>query len=121
MTLLNLIDRMGERRDGVEQGLTTALREFFQEFEHTTSRMSQVLYSRRNDPDFESKSQWMDRWCDLTFRFSVYALTSFWIPDKTEETTIRMTMNVRTGRTVTSSVTNPMQVPREYRRTTRDI
>ena len=122
--LWNFINRLGERRK--EQDLPTALREFIHDFEHDTGRMFQMLCSRpeaaATDPDIE----WFSCWCDLVYRLSTYAIVSFWIDDKTEErvTNITMRMNLTTSKTAVEQehrITKPMQVPKRYRRSSKDI
>ena len=125
-TLGNFVNQLGKRRNIEKQDLDTALREFFHAFEKETGRMFQMLHSRPEasptDPVFEQ----FDRWCDLIYRLSTYAIVSFWIDDKTEErvTNIKMTMNPTTGQTTVQQehqVSKPMRVPKEYRHTTRKI
>ena len=55
-------------------------------------------------------------WFELCFRFSIYALTSSWIDDKIEESTIKIDLNVSTGKAITETITTKeMKVPRKYR------
>ena len=118
------INRLGERRNIDKQDLPTALREFIQEFEHSTARMLQMLHSRPDASDSDGEVDETSRWCDLVFRLAIYALISFWIDDKTEEmvTNIKMTMNLTPGTTtVEHRIVKAMHVPRKYRRATEDI
>ena len=124
--LWRFLNRLGERRHVKGQELPTVLREFIQEFEHSTGRMFQMLFAKpgaiENDPDVER----IVRWWDLVYRLSTYAIVSFWIDDKTEEsfTNIKLTLNPSTGATTVEEErrkTKTMQVPRAYRRSTRKI
>ncbi len=124
--LSRFLNGLGERRFVEGQDLPTALREFIQEFEHSTGRMFQMLSSRpdafQGDPDVERIS----RWCDLIYRYSTYALASFWIDDKTEESIIdiKITLNPKTGEATVKEEhkkTKTMHVPRAYRRSTKKI
>ena len=114
-TFLN--STLGQRRHLEKQDLATALREFIQEFEHSTGRMYQMLYSRSNDLDIEHTLHWFD----LVYRFSTYALISFWIDDKTEENSLKITINTTTGKTTQKRTRNEMQVPPKYRHTTKKL
>ena len=111
-TFLN--STLGQRRHLEKQDLATALREFIQEFEHSTGRMYQMLYSRSNDLDIEHTLHWFD----LVYRFSTYALISFWFDDKTEENSVKITINTTTWKTTQKWTRNEMQVPKQYRRAT---
>ena len=121
-----LIDRLGERRYIKKQDLPTALREFIQEFEHTTERMFQVLHSQPDASIRDSNIEIISRWCDFAFRCAIYALTSFWIDDKAEErvTSIKMAIDCTTGRTTRTEVEHwvkRMRVPKDYHHATRDF
>ena len=121
MELWSLVNRLNKQQD-----LPTVLREFIQAFEHTTGRMFQMLCSRPSAVDAESDIDRISRWCDFVFRLSTYAVVSSWIDDKTEEKSIgiRMTTNPITGETTVKEearTTKTMQVPKRYRRSTKDI
>ena len=120
-TLWTFLNRLGERRYVKKQDLATALREFIQEFEHSTGRMFQMLYSTSDDPDNDPDIERILRWFDLIYRLSTYALISFWIDDKTEEVSVRITMNLTTGKTTDEWTRNEMQVPKKYRRSAKKI
>lgn len=115
------LNRLGERRHGKRQDLATALREFIQEFEHTTDRMLQMLHSTSDDPDNDTNIERILRWFDLIYRLSTYALISSWIDDKTEEESLKMTVNLTTRTTTQRWTIKKMQVPKKYRRSTRAI
>ena len=121
------MNRLGERRHIKKQDLPTALREFIQEFEHTTERMFQMLHSQPDVSIRDSNIETTIRWCDFAFRCAIYALTAFWIDDKTEErvTSIEMEIDYTTGKTTRTKMEHwvrPMaRVPKKYRRTTKDI
>ena len=115
------LNQLGERRYGQRQDLATALREFIQEFEHSTGRMFQMLHSTSDDPDNDPNIERTLRWFDLIYRYSTYALISSWIDDKTQEESLKMTINLTTGATQQKWTRKEMQVPREYRRYTKTI
>ena len=60
-------------------------------------------------------------WFDLVYRFSTYAIISFWIDDKTETNSVKITMNLSTGEHREEWTRKEMKVPRKYRRTTRNL
>ena len=83
--------------------------------------MFQMLHSIpvATDPDAE-KCQ-VGRWIDLVYRFSTYAIVSYWIDDKAEENSAHITINLSTRESTTDLKHEPMRVPRMYRPTTRPI
>ena len=115
------LNRLGERRHVKGQDLATALREFIQEFEHTTARMLQMLHSTSDDPDNDTNIERILRWFDLIYRLSTYALISSWIDDKTEKDSLKMTVNLTTGTTTAERTREKMRIPKQYRRSTRTI
>ena len=119
--LWDFVNRLNKKQD-----LPTVLREFIQEFEHSTGRIFQMLCSRPPAVDADSDVERISRWCDFVFRLSTYGIVSSWIDDKTEEKaiSIRMTMNRTTGETTVKEehrTTKTMQVPKRYCRSTKDI
>ena len=112
---------LGQRRHLEKQDLATALREFIQEFEHSTGRMYQMLYSRPKNPDNNLDIERTLHWFDLVYRLSTYALISFWIDDKTERNSVKISMNLATGKTTQEWTRNKMRVPKKYRRATNKL
>ena len=82
--LLNLLKDLRQRRDLEQQSLETAMREFIQEFEHSTHRMYQLLYQAL-DPDNDEAVREIMGLFNWAYRFSTYALVSAWIDDKQED------------------------------------
>lgn len=124
--LRQFLGGLGERRYTKGQDLATAQREFIQEFEHSTGRMIQMLYSKSGDFQVDSEVEQICRWCDLIYRLSTYALVSFWIDDKTEEmvTDIKITLDAESGKVTVEEKhrkTKAMRVPKAYRRSTKKI
>ena len=97
------------------------MREFIQEFEHSTGGMYQMLHSLPVDSDSDENRCQIGRWIDLVCRFSTYAIVSFWIDDKSEENSAHITINLSTGESTTELKHEPMRVPRRYCPTTRPI
>ena len=64
-TLCTFLNTLGNRRDIEKQDLTVVLREFIQEFEHSTWRMYQMLYGIVDDPDNNPTLRKMLDWFDL--------------------------------------------------------
>lgn len=120
-TLLNLLKDMQRRHDLEKQDLATAMREFVQEFEHSTARIDQILHSeyahRQGAPDPDIVFDWMD----VVFRQSIYAILSTWIDDKTETRSVSIRIALATGETEEAWTHEPMTVPRKYRRATKRI
>ena len=112
---------LGRRRHLEKQDLATALREFIQKFEHSTDRIYQMLHGISGDPADNSDLERMLRWIELVYRYSTYAIISFWIDDKTEHNSVKITMNLGTGECGTEWTREEMKVPRKYRRATKNL
>lgn len=119
--LYRFINGLGKRRHIDKQPLKIALREFIQEFEHSTSRLYEMLYGTCDDPDNSSDIDRIVNWFDLVFRLSIFAVVSSWIDDKAEEGVVRVEVNMTTGETSEHSARKEMQVPRKYRHTTKKL
>ena len=83
--------------------------------------MWQMLHSTSDAPDNDTNIERILRWFDLIYRLSTYALISSSIDDKTEEESLKMTVNLTTGTTTQKRTKEKMQVPKKYRRSTRTI
>ena len=112
---------LGMRRFRDKQDLAVALREFIQEFEHSTERMRQLLYGIADDSDYKKKLDQMECWFRLIYRFSTYGIISYWIDDKTEENSVKTSVNLTTGKTIQDWTRKEMKVPRKYRHTTKKL
>ena len=112
---------LGRRRHIEKQDLATALREFIQEFEHSTDRMYQMLHGISDEPDDNPYLERMLRWLELVYRYSTYAIISFWIDDKTERNSVKITMNLGTGECKEEWTREEMKVPKKYRHATRKL
>ena len=119
--LWSVLNNLGARRDLDKQDLTTAMREFIQEFEHNTGRMYQMLYGAVERPDEDQSVTEIFEWCNLVFRISIYALLSGWINDKQDESVTRTTINMEIGGDMATvevsheSETREMTIPTKYR------
>ena len=112
------LNNLGQRRDSEKQDLQTALREFIQLFEHFERRMDQLLHQFAGRPAFDRKRARIREWTNLVFRISTYAIASFWIDDKQEEITGRITINIMTGERREEWNRIEMQIPKKYRAAT---
>ena len=119
MNLWVFLNRLGTRKDLQKQELATALREFIQEFEHSTAGMYEMLYGTSEDPDNNPKMREILEWFNLVYRLSTYSLISTWIDDKTEDVFTEISVNLATGERSEKTTRTPMQVPRKYRHRTR--
>ena len=63
----------------------------------------------------------MLRWFELVYRFSTYAIISFWIDDKMEHNSVKITMNLTTGKHRQEWTKVEMKVPKKYRQATRKL
>ncbi len=116
------ISRLGQVTD---TDLATALREFIHSFEHQTRRMYQMMFGLADSPNTDSDTPMnvtqLRSWIDLTYRASTYAIISIYIPDKQETGTLRIAVNLRTGKTTTERERTKAKLPRKYRNTTKRI
>ncbi len=119
--LWTFLNTLGTRRDIEKQDLTVVLREFIQEFEHSTWRMYQMLYGVFDDPDDNTALKQILDWFDLLYRLSTYAVISSWIDDKTEQVSVHITANLTTGDRTEQWTRNEMRVPKNYRHASRDL
>ena len=92
-TLRSFLNRLGARRDLDKQDLATAMREFIQEFEHTTGRLYQMLYGAVENPDDDPRVAEVFDWFNFVFRSAIYALLSGWIGDKQDDYRINLNPN----------------------------
>ena len=112
---------LGLRRDLNKQDLATVMREFIQEFEHTTGRMYQMLYGETPDNEDDQKIAEVFDWLNFVFRSAIYALLSGWIEDKQDHFAITTTINLTTGETYQERTGTEMTVPKKYRRATKRL
>ena len=102
-----------------EQDLTTVLREYFQEFEHSSSRLDEMIHQVALDRNDESIVADLWDWLALAFRNSVYAIVACWTPDKKQTATVHMEINITTGKTTQEWTREEMVVPKKYKRRTK--
>lgn len=119
--LSTFLNRLGKRRHIEKQDLAKILREFIQEFEHSIGGMYEMLYGISDDPDDNPELEWMLRWFELVYRFSTYAIISFWIDDKKEHNSVKITMNLGSGECKEEWTREEMKVPKKYRGTTKKL
>ena len=74
-----------------------------------------------DDSDYREKLDQMECWFHLIYRFSTYGIISFWIDDKTEENSVKATVNLTTGKTTEDWTRKEMKVPRQYRHTAKKL
>ena len=119
--LWSFLNRLGLRRDLNKQDLATVMREFIQEFEHTTERMYQMLYGEIPDSKDDQKIAEVFDWFNFVFKSAIYALLSAWIEDKQDHFAITTTINLTTGETSQERTGTEMTVPKKYRRATKRL
>ena len=119
--LWGFLNRLGTRRDLHGQDLPTAMREFIQEFEHSTGRMYQMLYGTVENPDDDQGITEVFDWFNFVFRSSIYALLSGWIDDKQDETLVTTNINLATGEVSQEWTRTEMTIPKKYLRATKGI
>ena len=119
--LWSFLNRLGLRRDLNKQDLATVMREFIQEFEHTTGRMYQMLYGEIPDNEDDQKIAEVFDWFNFVFRSAIYALLSGWIEDKQDHLAVTINVNLSTGETTQERTGTEMTVPKKYQRATKRL
>ena len=104
---------LGRRRFREKQDLATALREFIAEFEHSVHGMYEMLYGTGDDPDNDDNIKQMLIWFDVVYRFSTYAIVSYWIDEKSDHTSVEIKINMTTGKHSHSYSHKKMPKPKE--------
>lgn len=112
---------MRRRRENEGQSLATAMREFVQEFEHSTKRIDQILHAERPQCDGALDREAVRDWFDLVFRLSTYAILSEWIEDKTESRSVHISVDLATGEKREARTHEPMEIPRRYQRAAKKL
>ena len=113
---------LGERRYLKKQDVAEALREFYQEFEHSTYGMFKMLYGTSENLENDVKIKQVLAWFPLIFRCSTYAITSFWLDDKKEEILTEIALNLATGESrQETTILKEMIVPKKHRRGARNL
>ncbi len=116
-TLLRFLTHGVSDRRRANDFLETTLREFVQEFEHSTTRMAQMLHGMGDD-DLMEQFAW---WTELAYRLSTYAILSRWLDDKKDETSVRININLTDGTKREEWHHKPMIVPKKHRRATKAV
>ena len=97
------------------------MREFIQEFEHSTERMKQMLYGAVVDPDNDEDVRQIRDLFNLAYRLSTYALASARINDKHEDVSLRTIVDLTSGEVRQEGTRTKMRVPRKYQKSTRRV
>ena len=97
------------------------MREFIQEFEHTSGRMYQMLYGSVEDPENNQDIADAFDWFNFIFRSAIYALLSGWIADKQDNLVIATHINLATGETTQERSGTAMKVPKKYQHSTKRL
>lgn len=117
--LLTFLNTLRLRRDSEKQGLETAMREFIQEFEHSTERIEQMLYGAVADPDNDEDVRRIRNWVNVAYRSSTYALVSAWINDKHDDISLVTTIDLTVGEVRQEGKRTLMKVPPKYKKSTK--
>ena len=115
-TFLKCLDQRRETQD-----METAMREFFQEFEHSNEQMYQMLYGTVADPDDDLHVRQIVDLFNVAYRASTYALVSAWIYDKQEDSSLTTFINLTTGETRQEGRRTKVCVPRRYQGRTKPL
>ena len=119
--VLKILTTLGVRRDKEKVDLQTVMREFFQEFEHATGRLSQTAYGALENADEDPRFSQLLSLIDFAYLCCTYAIVSAWIPDKQDESSLRMHINLSTGKTTDEWTRKKMRVPRNYKKATKQL
>ena len=122
--LRSFLSNLHQRRDLCKQGLETAMREFIQEFEHSTGGLYEMLYGTVAEPGSDEGIKKITDWFSLVgvaYLASTYALVSAWNDDKQEPSSLSTIINLTTGEMKTEGTRTPMRVPKKYQKSTRRL
>ena len=120
-TLWTFLNTLGNRRDIEKQDLTVVLREFIQEFEHSTWRMYQMLYGTLDDPDSDPTLRQKLDWFDFVYKLSTYAVVSTWIDDKTDQVSARIMASLTSRERTEKWARNKMRIPKNYHHASKNL
>lgn len=98
--------------------LEQALRDAIRVYEHSEGRLIQMMHAESID---ESARDSLMQWIEATFRALIYAITSIWIDDKIDHTTMTLDIDLATGKTKDDIHYTPPTTPRKYRKRTRGL
>lgn len=122
------INNFGKQRHIDKNELQCVLREFIAEFEHTKHRLLQMVWGELEDQESNPKFQEIYDWILRVERYCIYAIVSFWLDDKYDESHIKIDIvgKVETDNegviqdvkfvTQEEHHCEPMRIPRKYRR-----
>jgi len=119
--LHDLITGLRKRRELEGQSLGTAMREFVQEFEHSTTRIEQILHADSPRKDGELDREAVRDWFNLLYRLATYAILSEWIEDKTESRSVHINVDLASGERREVWAHEPMEIPRRYQRAAKKL
>ena len=97
------------------------MREYLQEFEHSTKRIDQILYSEYAQREDALNHEAVYDWIDLTYRLSTYAILSTWLDDKTESRSVHISIDIATGAREEAWTHEHMEIPRRYQRAAKKL
>ena len=72
-----------------------------------------MLYGTSDDPDHDENIRQMLKWFDAIYRFSSYAIISFWIDEKSDQHSVKIGMNMTTGEYTQSRTLKKMKKPKD--------
>ena len=117
--LLDFMNNLSRFYSIENQPLTTVLRRFIAEYEHSSHRIFRLLYGKRNAEN-EQLLQGIVDWMDVVYRYSTYAIIAYWIDEKHDDYAIHtdITMdhddeNKPVLRTRTTYSHTPMPKPKD--------
>ena len=119
--LWDFLNRELPRRKYEGQDLTTVLREFFQEFEHSSHRLDEMIYQVAFDCNDRNIIVNLWDWLSLAHRNSVYAIVAYWTPDRKQIDTCHMKINASKGTSTMEWTREEMEVPKKYKHATRRL
>ncbi|MCY3487576.1 MAG: hypothetical protein OXH34_03975 [Bacteroidetes bacterium] len=117
--LQDFISRELPVRNHNGQDLVTVLREFFQEFEHSSYGLDEMIHKVALDRGDEGVIVDLWDWLSLAHRNSVYAIVACWAPDKKQVDTCHIEINVSAGTSSQKWTREEMEVPKRYKRATK--
>lgn len=105
----------GRKHKGDE--LDDVLREFVSLYEHSETRLRQLLFQKAGNRADDPLREQTVRWFSFIFRACTYAILAVWFDDKRETATGQIHAKLSTGDVTQKWTRKPMQgTPRKHRR-----
>ena len=115
-----VVYRLPEKRFKEKKTLSDTLREFYAEFEHSVHRMREMLHGTNIGKQQSHRISDFETWIANFYQASTYAITSFYIDEKHDETIMKINLKLSQDdngnpevRSSTETKYTPMDKPKD--------